>query len=259
MAKMGLKYYYWAKMQNEPDNALPTYYPGKIMGKMVSINVTVNNAEGELHADDLLAEYASEFSSAEMTTEVDHIAMQDQAEMYGAQYTADGELNHYGDDTPPYGAVGGMQVLMIGGARKYRVWIYWKAKAIMPDFDGATKGSSISFGTEPLKSRIAAPNYGPWYTAKQFDTENAARAYLETKLGVKTYHTVEVQVQGAEAGEDAAPRGTIMVADGEDLEITITGTATAIYDNGAESVSSVSDGKYTIGGVAEDHKIAIIF
>ena len=47
MAKMGLKYYIWAKMMTEPTDAKPTYAPGKIMGKMVSINVTISNPEGE--------------------------------------------------------------------------------------------------------------------------------------------------------------------------------------------------------------------
>lgn len=260
MAKMGLKYYVWAKMKTEPTDAAPTYEPGRIMGKMVSINVTVNNSEGELYADDMLAEYASEFSSAEMTTEVDNISLADQADMYGATYTDDGELNHYSNDTPPYAAIGGLQVLMVGGKRKYRVWIYWKAKAIMPDFDGSTKGDSISFGTEPLKSKIMAPNYGPWYTAKEFADEAAATAYLNTKLGLATYHTVEVQVQGAQAGtKEVSPAGTIMVADGEDLELTITGTATALYDNGTDNVGSVSGGKYTLSAVSTDHKIAVIF
>ena len=260
MAKMGLKYYIWAKMTAEPTDAKPTYAPGKIMGKMVSINVTVSNSEGELYADDMLSEYASEFSSAEMTTEVDNIALADQAEMYGAQYTEDGELNHYGDDTPPYGAIGGLQVLMVHGVRKFRTWIYWKAKAIMPDMDGTTKGSSISFGTEPLKSKIMSPNFGPWYTAREFDSEDAATAYLKSKLGVASYHSVEVQVQGAQAGtEGVSPAGTIMVADGEDLELTITGTATALYDNGTDSVGSVSAGKYTLDNVTAGHKIAVIF
>lgn len=259
MAKMGLKYYVWAKMKTEPMDAVPTYEQGRIMGKMVSINVTVNNSEGELYADDMLAEYASEFSSAEMTTEVDNISLADQAEMYGATYTEEGELNHYSNDTPPYAAIGGLQVLMVGGKRKYRVWIYWKAKAIMPDFDGSTKGDSISFGTEPLKSKIMAPNYGPWYTAKEFADEEAATAYLNTKLGLATYHTVEVQVQGADGTESVSPAGIIMVADEDNLELTITGTATALYDNGTDNVGSVSGGKYTLSAVSADHKIAVIF
>ena len=67
-------------------------------------------------------------------------------------------------------------------------------------------------------------------------------------------------MQGAQAGtEGVSPAGTIMVADGEDLELTITGTATALYDNGTDSVGSVSGGKYTLDNVTADHKIAVIF
>ena len=53
MAKMGMKYYVWAKMKTEPNNARPTYFAGKVMGKMVSVNVTISNSEGELYADDM--------------------------------------------------------------------------------------------------------------------------------------------------------------------------------------------------------------
>ena len=73
MAAIGLKYLGWAKMASEPDAAVPTYEPGKVVGKMISMNATVNNSEGELYADDMLAEYASDFSSADLSIEDDNI------------------------------------------------------------------------------------------------------------------------------------------------------------------------------------------
>lgn len=188
MAKMGLKYIAWAPISAETDSAIPTYTTsaGIVLGRMVSVNVTINNSEGELYADDMLAEYAAEFSSADLTAEVDNISLENQATLYGANYSTDGEMTASPNDTAPYGGVGGYQTLQVSGSKKYRAWFYPKAKASMPDFDGTTKGSSISFGTEPLKMKIAAPKYGPWYYVKEFTTEADAKSYINGKLGITT-------------------------------------------------------------------------
>jgi len=184
MAQMGLKYMAWGKIASETDLAVPTYEGAKQVGAMVSLNVTVNNSEGELHADDMLKEYASEFSSADLTAEVDHIELEDQAEMLGATYTEDGEYQAGSDDTAPYGGVGGYQVLMVNGVRKYRCWFYPKAKASQPDIDASTKNDSISFGTQPIKMKVTAPKFGPWYCAKEFVSEAEAKEYINGKLGI---------------------------------------------------------------------------
>jgi len=190
MAKLGLKYMAWAPIDTEGDAAIPTYQTGKgkVLGRIVSVNVTINNAEGELYADDMLAEYAAEFSSADLTAEVDNISLENQALLYGASYATSGdnagEMTAGPEDTPPYGGVGGYQSLQVNGSKKYRAWFYPKAKASMPDFDGTTKGSSISFGTEPIKMKISAPKYGPWYYVREFTSETAAKTYINGKLGI---------------------------------------------------------------------------
>jgi hypothetical protein len=258
MASMGLKYMAWAPIAEESASAVPTYGAGLVVGKMVSTNLSISNAEGELHADDMLAEYISEFSSAELTAEVDNISLENQAKFYGASY----ENNEFGagvDDIPPLGGIGGIQVLLVNNARKFRAWFFPKARASMPDWDAATKGGSISFGTQPIKMKVLAPRFGKWYHMKEFDTEAAAKAYIDTKLGVATWYTVEVQVQGDGVGKTVSPVGMTAVASGEDMEIAIAGAVTALYDNGVESKEDVSGGKYTITDIAANHKIAVIF
>ena len=185
MASIGLKYVAWAELNTEPATAIPTYKTssGVVLGKAVSANLSIQRAEAELYADDMLAEYVSEFSSATLTMEVDNISLQNQATIYGATYN-EGEMQVSADDTPPYGGIGGYQVLMVQGVRKYRAWFFPKAKATFPDWTGTTKGSSISFGTAPLDMRIASPAYGAWYYIKEFDTEAAAKAYIDTKVGI---------------------------------------------------------------------------
>lgn len=258
MAAIGLKYFAWAKMATEPADAIPTYDPGVVLGKAVSTNLTVTNAEGELYADDMLAEYVSEFVSADFSAETDNITLDKQANLYGAAYN-DGEIQFNPGDTAPYGCFGGYQVLMVGGVRKYRAYFFPKAKASIPDWTGATKGNSISFSTQPINMKIMPPEFGPWYYIKEFDTESAAKAYVDSKVGVTAWYNINVQVNGASAGEAVTPVGISAVSSGDSFALTITGTATALYDNGTDNVSAISGGKYTITNVGEDHSIAVIF
>ncbi len=255
MASMGLKYLAWAKMATEPAAAVPTYDAGVVLGKAVSTGLTVTNAEGELYADDLLAEYVSEFSSAALTAEADNVTLENQAKLYGAAY-ADGEIKFSSEDTAPYGGIGGYQVIMVGGVKKFRAWFFPKGRASIPDWAGATKGSSISFGTQPIRIKVMAPNYGPWYYVKEFDSESAAKAYIDAKLGVATWYTVEVQRQGSGT---VSPIGKTSVAAGGSLVINVSGSPTKLYDNGTDKTSSIASNKYTISTISADHAVAVIY
>lgn len=258
MAKLGLKYVAWAKMATEPTSAIPTYDAGIEIGKAVSTNLAVKNIEGELYANDQLAEYKSEFSSADLTLEVDNITLPNQAKLYGATYASD-EMTHSVNDAAPYGGIGGYQVLQVNNVKKYRAWFFPKAKASIPDWSGTTKGNSISFGTQPMALKVMAPNYGPWYYVKEFTTEAAAQAYIDTKLGVAMWYEIAVQVQGAATGKDATPAGITYVAGAGSFALTVTGTPIALYDNHVESKASISAGVYTLSNVSAAHQIAVIF
>lgn len=258
MAKIGFKYLAWGKMATEPADAVPTYETGKVLGKAVSSSLAITNAEGKLYADNTVAENISEFTSAMLTAEVDNIGLEDQATLYGATYS-DNEIQFGATDNAPYGGVGGVQVLSVGNTRKYRAWFFPKAKALVPDETDNTKTNSISFGTQPLNLDIQPPAFGAWRYVKEFATEAAAKAYVDTKLGVAVWHAVNVQVNGATTGEAATPVGVTYVAAAGSFELTITGTATALYDNGVDLVASISAGKYTLSNVTAAHEIAVIF
>lgn len=258
MATMGLKYCAWAKMKEETKTANPTYFAGKVIGKAVSANLTVTNAEAELAADDMIAEYVREFSSANLAMEVDNIDLADQAQLYGAKYENE-ELQHFADDNAPYGGIGGYQVLLVQGVRKYRAWVFPKAKAAVPDWTGTTKGSSITLGTQPINLKIVSPNCGPWYRVKEFDTEAAAQAYVDSKLNVEEWYQMNIQVNGVLPEGSTLSSGVVYAPAGEDFVLEIAGTPAALYDNGVEKTSAVTEGKYILSAVAANHDIAVIY
>lgn len=185
MATMGLKKILWAPVATEPEDSKITYNSEKMisLGKMASLKVSVSNAEGELYADDELAEYAGEFSSADLDAEVDHMSLENMAAILGATYSEGDGFSASADDTAPYGGVSGYQVLQVKGKRVYRTWFYAKTKAVMTDLDGSTKDNNISFGTQAIKMKVTAPNYGAWYQTKDISDESEALKWCETQLG----------------------------------------------------------------------------
>ena len=258
MASMGLKYMAWGQMATEPTSSIPTYSAGLVLGKAVSVNLAIQNAEGELYADDMLSEYVTEFVNADLTAEADNISLTNQAKLYGATFASD-EMTSAKGDSPPYGGIGGYQVTILNGTRKYRAWFFPKARAMMPDWDAATQGNSISFGTQPIQMKIMAPLYGPWYYTKEFTTAAAAQAYIDSKLGVAVWHAIDVQVQGAGVGEGGTPMGVTYVANAAAFTLTISGTASELFDNGADVKASIAAGAYTLASVTAAHSIALIY
>lgn len=258
MASIGLKYLAWAAMATEPTSSVPTYSAGLELAEMVSINLAIQNAEGELYTNDQLTEFLKEFMSGTLTMEVGNITLANQATLYGATIT-DGELVHTPADVAPYGGIGGYQQLVVSGTKKWRAWFFPKVQASVPDWSGNTKNNSISFGTQPMSFKVLAPKYGPWRYVKEFTTEAAAKAYIDSKLGVVAWREIDVQVNGAGAGEAATPYGISYVANAGTFTLTVTGTVTALYDNGVERKASIANGAYTLSNVTAAHKIAVVF
>ena len=85
MANFGAKYPCFAPFKGvEPTNALPKYDAKVVVGKLVSANLTVNLASGELYVDDALTEQLSEFASGTIAMETDDMLDDVAAVVYGA-------------------------------------------------------------------------------------------------------------------------------------------------------------------------------
>lgn len=260
MGKIGMRKLYWAPQATEPTDALPTFSTGRLLGVGIAGDVTYNWASGELYGDDKLIEKIDDIISATLAVQTSYLSLTDMAALYGNTIVSD-ELGIGSDDLAPYGGLGYIQVLKqtSTGATVYRAFFWPKVKAQMGNDNTASRAGSITIGTFIVNFTAFLPIYGKIAYIKEFATETAASAYLETKLNVATWYEMNVQVQGAGAGESATPLGVSMAAAGSDFEITIAGTATALYDNGTDNVGSISDGVYTVSSVAAAHNIAVIF
>jgi len=258
MASIGLAYPVWAKITGETASALPTYSAGFALGGAIKADLTITNATGQLYAENMLIEDVSEFSSATIALETDNLTLTAQAAIFGAALVND-ELGFGADDVAPFGGFGYYQVLMVNGVKKYRAFYYPKVKAKFETESASTKGNSITFGSAAITLTVVKPKFGKWRYVKEFDTEEAAKAYIDSKLSVAEWHQINVMVSGAVGPEGASPSGITMVADGEDFVLNISGTVTAVYDNGDDVTASITGGAYTLANVTTAHNIAVIF
>ncbi len=258
MAKFGAKYPVFAVINSEPSSALPTYGTGFNIGGMVSANLTINYAAGQLYADDKLKEDVNEFSSGTLAIETDDITNNAAATIYGATIES-GAIKYVDTDTPPVGGFGYITAKMKDGVKSYVAYFYPKVKGVRGNDNASTKNNSISFGTNTVTFTVYAPNSGGYQYTQEFSNEADAKAWIDNKLNVATNYEINVQCNGAGSGDDASPIGPHYVGAGESFGIAITGTPTALYDNGTDKKSSIASGKYTLTNVTANHNIAVVF
>lgn len=160
-----------------------TAQEGVCMGKLVAANLTVNLASGELWADDGIAEELSEFSDGSIAMETDNLADNEASVVYGAK-AQNGVVTYNRGDTAPEGVLGYYKTLIIRGVRKFRAYIYPRAKAQLGNDNAQTRGSSINFRTAQTSFRIFANENGDWRKTKEFTSEPEARAYVASECSV---------------------------------------------------------------------------
>lgn len=262
MAKKGASYFVWAKMATEPTDAKPTYSDGFNVGGLNQIDRKITYATAELPADDKVKYKESEFASGEVSVKLSEFLTSYQALLFGHSYV-DGQMGAHDTDTAPVAGIGYVQTIQrISGSVKstvYRAIINPKVQAIQGDMSATTRGSSITLGTEDFTLTVFQPEFADWEITKEFSSFASAQAFVNTYLNISTAYAVNVQVNGETTGESATPEGTTMVTSGQNFVLTITGTPTALYDNGTESKASIADGKYTLTNVTLVHNIAVIF
>lgn len=191
MAKYGTRYPVYAIFDGEePTSALPEYQTGKVLGKLASVNITINAPEAQYYADDTIAEEVAEFISGDGEIECDNISDDDMAALYGADKdSTTSEIEQGADDTPPYFGFGFVVTKMVGGAKNFVAHYYPKCKARPSGVTSNTKGESISFTGEPFTFTVYAPLYGGYHYFKTFSGTTAeadAKGWVDTKLNVSS-------------------------------------------------------------------------
>ena len=263
MASYGAKSPLWAKITAEPAGALPTYEAGTALGKLVSCGVTPNYAEGNLYADNGLAEYARELTNEDLALETDDLIVARAAALFGATITG-GDISYREGDTPPLGGYGFYHTAMRSGVKYHIGHFFPKVRASRNARTFQTKNNSITFGTNSIALKaMFANNREIERESEGFASEDAAYAWVATKLGVASWYFVDVMVQGEAAGKTVDQHGKIFLPAGSAYTLTIEGYASvkAAYDNGVDKKTAVTGGSgtYSLSDLDADHEIVIVF
>lgn len=163
------------------------YGEAMTFGKAIALTITPNYAEGSLYADDGQAEYDKEFNYAEVTLGTSTIPAKAYEDMFGHKAgTDESSITFKADDQNSDVGMGWISVEKVDGKRKFIGNFLRKVKFSEPSEDYATKGESIEYKTPSITGRASADDDGVWKETGSFDTEEAAKAWIDGKFGVTT-------------------------------------------------------------------------
>lgn len=183
MAQFGAKYIKFNPIKEQPENALPVYgTTGPVqLGRLVKADLTVNNASGELYADDALAESLTEFSSGSLAVETDDMVDEVASVVYGCQ-VSEKTVHYRVGDTIPEGGLAYYKTLMRQGKKFFKGVFHPRVKAALGNDTAQTRGNSITFGTTATTFTVFACNSGDWRLTEEFEIEAQAKAWVDQML-----------------------------------------------------------------------------
>ena len=185
MAKIGLTNFRYGVLTEATDGT-PSYGGALTPGKAVSCTVDITNNDASLYADDALAESDTSFAGGSVTMGVDEADLTTMANLLGHTLT-EGVMTRSVNDVAPYVGLGRIVTKMVSNVPKYKVEFLYKVKFSEPSQDNQTKGESVEFSTTELQGTVAALANGNWSVTEEFDTKEAAVAYLESLLGTASH------------------------------------------------------------------------
>lgn len=183
MAKYGARNSMFALWDTKtPDNdprKLPKYQAPKTFGKLNKVSDTPNFNEGSLPGDDTIALYEKRFKDGTVDASSVYLPVADAASLLGAQCDDDNGMSRGDDDEAPYVGYGFMCHHVGSGKSYFQVIFYPKLKANPAAESYETRGDNINFTAETFSFHWESPACRKHKIIKDFDTEEAAKTYLE--------------------------------------------------------------------------------
>ena len=195
MAFIGMKYVVAAPIDTETAGSAVTYGTGFVVGKAISGNLTWDRNDNPLYADDAIAENDNSVLGGNLEIGVDDLADTVRNKLLGEKEVTVTSGNTSSteyettDAAAPYVGVGFIRVRRKAGATTYQAVWFHKVQFSEESEEAATKGESIEWQTPTINGKIMsvqndetlANNFRRRAT---FDTEAAAKAWLNAKAGI---------------------------------------------------------------------------
>lgn len=187
MAKVGLKYPVYAKLKEDG-----TYEAGSVIAKAIKASVNAESNDVKLYADDGVAESDKSFKGGKISLNVDDLTQKVYAELLGHTYTAKTasdpvtpeSVKANANDIAPYVGVGFYGKVVRNNKPAFLAKWLMKTQFAEPTDETETKGETVSFQTPTIEGDVYQLDNGDWKDQAEFPTEEAARAWLNTKAGI---------------------------------------------------------------------------
>ena len=174
MATIGLDKLYYATITEAQDTGEETYGTPKKLAEAISVELSVESAEGSLYADDKVSESVREFSGGTISINTNDIAPADLANILGATVDKNGVVIQTAEDSPKPVALG-FRAKKSNGKYRY-FWLYTKGDSIefqTPTTEGTimARKKADDNGTHPSKTEVTEGDTGAtgaiatWYTS----------------------------------------------------------------------------------------------
>ena len=194
MAFIGMRHVVVAKLGAHTPGAEPTYTAGKVAGKAITGNLTINRNNNPLYADDVIAEDDNGITSMDLELGVDDLDEETQAyigllkEVTGTGTSA--VTTYYENSAAANNVgVGYMRVRRKGGVTTFQgIWIY-KTLFSKNAENSQTKGETIEWQTPTVNGRcmglsVDSTGEATFRKIRNFDTESAAEDWLDGLAGI---------------------------------------------------------------------------
>lgn len=191
MPSVGMRYLVAAQIQTEEFGQPIAYKPGRVMGRAISMDMTLTRSDAELYADDILAESDNSITGGTMTIGVAEVLEDAQVEFFGLKEDeSSSETTYTETGTPaPYCGVGYVQERRYKGVVSHiAFWIY-KAQFAPTAESARTKGKTLEWQTPTVTGEILGVNQDgdgvpEFRTRKVCATAKEAIDWLNKKAGI---------------------------------------------------------------------------
>lgn len=156
MATIGLKYIVFAEIEQETHGQKPTYKPGVVLGRGISMDLSYDQNDSKLYADDVLAESDNSITGGTMTVGVDQFTPEGRVAALGVELVEEDGVSVYRTKGKgaPYGGIGMIEVVRYKGVTSYNpTWIY-KTQFGPTGKTMRTKGENIEWQTREAQGDI---------------------------------------------------------------------------------------------------------
>lgn len=188
MAYIGMKYPIFVPITEEPDNAVPVYGNGIVLGHAISADIKTERANVVLMADDGVVETYKGVTGGTISIGLDDISKEVYKAWFGAEEDETGAIIDKGDVTSPFGGYGYYSVRQKKQVISTRAFFYYKTQFSADSESAKTKSESgIEWQTPTVEGNLytinkEGKNFRTW---NDFPNEAAAVAWLKSiaKIG----------------------------------------------------------------------------